>query len=462
MKKVFYLCLIGLLTVFQRCSTEEPALESGNEKVQFTVAIPSQSESGGRMKEDLPDGVSVLISINNSSGSPIATLQRIDLLKIGEGYITEPIELKPGNYSIVDFLIVKDSEVLFATPKHGSPLAPAVARSLPSDFSVGRNSVSNIDMQVVSTKQKDPESFGYVSFSVDVMSPLLISVLLIENETVSFTTAQADIYDGENLIRTYSLGAKINTIGFSEDPDKTYSLVIHKQGYGHFQRQFTYNQLVQELDGKPLKVILDPTLELEIASVYGDDEPFELSIAGQGQITLNGPGELNGTYKLPMEIRDVLLPHGNYLLEIKGDLDQITSFESFGYNTGITKMTGLQHMIALKGLRPGMYLNNELDLRQNEKLTGLEIHIHNTDHILLPETHAIKNFVIITSPNITTPQLDKMVGNIYRNAVEKSIFNGVMEFNTSNSPPPSAETLSKMISLRDEYGWSVFMSDYEF
>jgi hypothetical protein len=461
MKKTLFLSLVSLLTMFLQCS-EEPAVESGNEKVQFTVSISSQDVSGGRAKEDLPHGVSLLISINNSSGSPVLTHHPINLLHMGDGYITEPLELKPGKYSITDFLIVREPEILFATPKYGSPLASAVTRSLPSNFSVGKNSVSNIDMQVVSTKEKDPESFGYVSFTVDVVSPLQISVLLEENENVSFTTAQADIYDDENLLHTYSLGAKVNTIGFSEDPEKTYFLSIHKDGYGFYERYFTYNELLQELDTKPLKVVLRPTVEVEFISIDGANESLGLSIEGEGRIRIMGYGDFNGSHDLPVEFTDVFLPDGNYTIQITGDLDRITNFESFGYNSGIRKMTGLQHMTALKRLRPGMYLRNELDLRHNKNLTGLEIHIDNTDNILLPETHAIRGFVIITGPNITTPELDRMVGSIYRNAIEKTILHGTMEFNTSNSPPPSPETLSKMVELRDFYGWNINLSDYEF
>jgi hypothetical protein len=201
---------------------------------------------------------------------------------------------------------------------------------------------------------------------------------------------------------------------------------------------------------------------LEIETVDASNQPFELVIKGEGKIRIAGYGEFGGSWDLPVEFTDVFLSDGKFKLQITGDLDQITAFHSFGYTSGIRMLTGLEHMTALKQLSPGMYLNNELDLRQNENLTHLEIHIHNTDDILLPETHFIRGFVIITGPNITTPELDRMVGSIYRNAIEKTILRGTMEFNTSNSPPPSPETLSKMIELRDFYGWNVNLSDYEF
>jgi hypothetical protein len=462
MKKILYLCLISLLTLFLQCSTEESPLESGNEKVQFTVAIPSSSESGGRMKGDLPDGVSVLISINNSSGSPVTTLQRINLLKIGEGYITEPLELKPGNYSITDFLIVIDSEVLFATPKYGSPLASVITRPLPSNFSVGRNSVSNIDMQVVSTKDKDPQSFGYVSFSVDVMSPLQISVLLIENETASFTTAQADIYDGENLIHTYSLGAKVNTIGFSEDREKTYSIVIHKRGYGQFKRYFTYNALVEELGGQPLKVTLEPTVELEIISIYGEEEPFALTLTGSGKVKIKGSEWFSGTYTLPVEFTELYLPDGNYSIEITGDIQMITGLESFGYHTGIKTMVGFQHMTALQGFSPGMYFNDEIDFSHNAHIKFIDLwFLESPDWLILPEDHSIKIFTLFLTENPASgEQLDRLLNNIHRNAVEKSIHNGSFSF--ADTEYPSSAAMDKLFELHDVYGWEINVNDYDF
>jgi hypothetical protein len=462
MKKIFSLPLVSILAMFFQCSPEDPDLEPRNEKVHFTIAIPSEDASGGRVNEELPDGAAVQISINNTSGSPIVTHERIPVLKLGESYITEPIELKSGNYSITDFLIVKDSEVLFATPKLGSPLAPVVTRPLPSNFSVGKNSVSNIDMQVVSTKEKDPESFGYVSFSVDVVSPLLISVFTAENENLSLTTAQAGIYDEENLIRTYSLGAKVNTIGFTEDPEKTYTLVIDKRGYIAYKKEFTYNELVHELDGSPLKVLLEPALELEISSVHGDDEPFGLSVKGQGQITITGHDEFSGTYDLPVEFTNVLLPHGDYQIQIKGDLNRIISFSSFGYNTGIRKLGGVEHMTALEHFSPGMYFNDELDFSHNARINFIDLwFLESPDWLKLPENNRIKVFTLFLTRNPASgEQLDRLLNNIHRNAVEKSIRNGSFSF--TNTEYPSPEAIDKLLQLRDEYGWEVHINDYEF
>src|SRR5690348_16913603 len=123
MKKLLTLLnALVILCLLYSCSEEEPMVQK--EQVQFLLNVPA-SDNSGRTASDLPEGVKLLISVANSSGS-VLTLHPVTILKLGDSYITEPLELPVGRYSVTDFLVANTTEVLFATPKHGSPLAGAV------------------------------------------------------------------------------------------------------------------------------------------------------------------------------------------------------------------------------------------------------------------------------------------------------------------------------------------------
>lgn len=60
------------------------------------------------------------------------------MLNIGGAIISKLIELIPGSYKLTDFMLVDASdEVLFATPRKGSPMAMYVKNSLDVSSTAG-------------------------------------------------------------------------------------------------------------------------------------------------------------------------------------------------------------------------------------------------------------------------------------------------------------------------------------
>ncbi len=128
-------------------------------EVKFSVNV--SAAANGRIS-DLPSGTALLLSIKKSSGEVVFLNQRVELLKVGSKYITEPIALHAGDYAITDFMLVDaDNKVLFATPQAGSPLAGAVSHPLPYSFTVSADVASTLDVEVIAVGELDPEDFGY-------------------------------------------------------------------------------------------------------------------------------------------------------------------------------------------------------------------------------------------------------------------------------------------------------------
>lgn len=244
--------ILFLAFILQNCVKEEDAVP---QKIQFAVDLKLTDASGARISA-LPDGTMLRVSIQTGSGDLVLTDHSMEILSFGGGYMTEPIELNPGRYKIVDFFLVHGSQVLYATPRKGSPLAGAVVHPLDYGFNVGNNKVSNIAMEVVDANQKTPEDFGYLSFNIGIVNTFQLSVFTEEDGQFSLASAMAHILNGTDTVRSYDLKNKVNLISFQGDADDTYSLVVIKNGYGRYMREFDIGDLNAELDNKPLKVYL--------------------------------------------------------------------------------------------------------------------------------------------------------------------------------------------------------------
>jgi len=127
--------LIALLAL--NCTHDEKLLLKNN--VQFTITTLSTDHvADGRISTTvLPDSVYVSVSVETPTGIPIYSLKHIEVLKLGDDYITAPLDLVAGSYRLTDFMIVsKNDEVLYATPKVGSSLAAFVDNPLPLNFTI--------------------------------------------------------------------------------------------------------------------------------------------------------------------------------------------------------------------------------------------------------------------------------------------------------------------------------------
>lgn len=128
----------------------------------------------------------------------------------------------------------------------------------------------------------------------------------------------------------------------------------------------------------------------------------------------------------------------------------------FGYNTGISKISGLKHLKGLETFYPGfLFLTENLDLHQNRKLQHLDL-FHTTlpEWFRLPQQHDISSVTLSLADRIvTTEQIDLLINNLHQNAVRRDIYNGTIHL--SDSAMPSAGAVEKIQILEHNYGWEV-------
>jgi hypothetical protein len=459
-KKTLIFFALILIMFLPGCRHDE---DFAREKIQFTFNAISTDASGGRIASAFPEGSSLLFSLEKSNGETVFTRHPVTLLNFGESVITEPLELLPGTYRITDFMLFDKSEtVLYATPRRDSPLGNTVAHALPYGFTVSRNKVSNIEMEVVNARQHTPEDFGYVSFSITTVNAFSLSVFAYENGKASLTDADAYIILGPDTVSRYKLGAKINLLPFKEDPAKAYDLVVIKSGYARFTKHFTFNDLQAELGDKSLTVNLIPAFTL--TKLVDVDIPFYFDISGKNaDIIIDWGDRSSDPYTLDGEqvIEHPYSP-GKYFITITGEIDQINEFHMF-YDYGLTTEINFSHLPGLEVLDMGeTYAPSTIDLSRNKNLTTVSlISVTPLKHIILPAAHHIRT-IDVSSDYLDPASIDAIIDNIYKNVVSTNNTGGSFTLkevfyweDTGMIGPPSAEGINKLQQLRDTYHWQI-------
>lgn len=459
MKVNVSLLLTAVLAVFlQSCTENEPHQEKP-EQVQFSFSLDENDPSNGRSGADeFPAGAELILTITDNSGKPVLTNHRIGIMNFGGGYITEPLEFDLGRYNVTDFLIASGSEILYAVPKKNTPLAPLVVRPLPYSFNVLKGKLTNVAMEVVSTKGYAPKDFGYAAFNIEVVNPLSVTVFTSKGGETKLASAEAFLYDAEDkLIKTYDLGAKVNLLSFKGDVDASYKLVVRKPGWTPFIRTFNYKDLVEELDNLSLNVLMWPAFTMKTDIV----PTFEIEIGGKsGSITIDwGDGSVETSplaYSEPLS--HTYAGSGTYYITITGDLENITSVYEF-YFLGKSTEINFEHLTSLRSLT--LDFPAVLDLSQNAELTSLNlVATTEVEQLLLPSDHKIAFAILNGIGRLKTSHVDYVVNSLYTNAVAHNIRDGFFSVNEYTETPlpehrPSPAATAHLIVLRDNYGWEV-------
>lgn len=462
----------ALILGVQSCDEASVPLEKG--RVQFTLS-PGSSSAGSAKDIQLPENARLRISVENSSGTTIFSNHEIQLLKAGNGYVSDLMELMPGTYSVIDFMIVNDSEVLNAAPKSESILSAFVRHSLPYSFLVTENSVAEHTMQVINARNEKPEAFGYASFDKGNTGNLLSFVVSkTKGGQASLREATAEFRRGKELIKTFPIDPGMNTIAFEGEADAVYTLSIYAGEQAKVQT-FNFKELKKELGAKPLNLTLEPALVLTLESSVDEgneyEDYFDFILEGTGAVNIHWGNGNEDSETLPVTTSQEYTS-GTYTAVITGDLDQITNFYGFSYGTSIYAITGLTNLTALKTYSPSWgAVPIKVDLSNCKKMETIHIEKHGAPYepidlrtdFKLPEEHFIKEFIFnapsfdITRVNISAEELKVFVDNIYNNATRRSIYEG--KFFVYPVEAPSLETQQKLDILQNEYNWEVELSE---
>jgi hypothetical protein len=436
-------------------------------QIQFSFNPNATIKPGGRTAAEFPDGSYLIVTIQSANGQAIFTREQVELVRVGDEYISEPLPLAEGNFRLTDFWVVSPSRVLlYAAPKESAPLADLVDDPLPLTFSVGKDQLSNVGVQVIDVSDTSPQDFGYASFDLEVVRKFQISVFTPSENGLEMSSATATLLDGLDTLQLESLDAKVNTLGFTEAPDDTMTLAITKPGYGRYTRKFTFNQLKQELGGTPLTVVLEPAVTFIALADANSFNPYSFRLSGTGgQFTVDwGDGTSSlfdiGAYET---YEHVYTSSGTFFVSITGDLQNVVEFSSF-YGLGpIVDHIDVAAFTELNDLRIGLTTSpTSIDLTKNKKLTSIMFIGNDMAEVIIAPDN-ILTYVSLDGPNnFTTASLEAFVDILYQSVVASGRTGGYISlyaiwYETDNAMigPPSPATLHKLHSLRNDYGWQL-------
>jgi hypothetical protein len=458
MKKYLFMLLMAA-GVLQQCSDDDgqPSLDKGN--LQFAFSFLS-SDDGRIQATEFPDGSYALLTVKTDGGISVYENQSVPLIRIGDEYTTMPLDFAPGYYRITDFMILSPANVaLYVAPKTGSPLARLVSQPIPRRFRVNTNVVRNVNIEVVAADAHVPADFGYATFgSVVVESSVFQVAVLAPNDggDLAFTTANASIIHDGLIISTQDTPARVSPLYFDSNPSETYTLRILKEGFATYERVFVLQDLLDELDGSPLSIVLTPAFTFQPAY---EDFVFEIMGAAGSFLIVNWGDGTSESITLPVvQLTHQYTGEGPFYAYVTGDLDQITETRFF-YENGDINALSLIHLPNLRVFNSGLNtMPATVDLSRNlllEQFSVMSMEFSSVD--ISRNTHI--NLLYLFAPSFTTAAIDKAIDDLYTNVTANGIYGG--EFSAPDESnnvvgPPSAGSIDKLKALRDVYGWTIW------
>jgi hypothetical protein len=454
-------------STLQHCS--DPGESAVPEKVQFTWSLSDTDSKNGRSKIDrVPDAL--IVTVAKASGETLLENYRINLIRAGDAFISEPLSLTPGRYNITQFMLVAgENELLYAAPVKGAPLAPAVNHPLPFLINILQGRVNRFDVEVLKfTEANFPEEFGYTSFTINDVNPLKISPFLAGENGLAFTTATAYVIEGEDTIKTQPLAARINLFSFrGEDRNTVRKLVVAKPGYATYIKEFRYIDFINQLEGFPLEIIFKPAV-FTCTPFFLNEDPdnmlFKMTLNGpSGNLAVNWGDGASETYVLSSE--GVTLEHqyvtpGNFQMTMSGDVDKIEVLKAF-YGWGAMSAANFQGLTALREIRMGYtHGPSVVDFSNNIGLEYVMMPVVNELKKLILPKNTVLHYLELTGPNQMTPaDVDYVIDQVFNGAVANHTQDGILllgrMYNDTDHMlgPPSPDRLAKLRVLITEYGW---------
>lgn len=463
------LLIVLTCAAFQMCTREEQDPAPG--KVKFTFSTTS-SHTNGRNASDLPPGSYLLVTITDQQDHAVMERERINLLTVGEHLISDPVELGAGNYLLTEFLVVSpESEILYATPKAGSPLANLIQHPLPLTFTVGGDQTTNLEIEVVNVVTSTPEDFGYLSFQLKFVNALdlRIAVAVPSDAGPVLTSCDLFILKDTDTVNTYAFQPEVNTIYLPDQPDETFTLIAAKDAYARYKMDFTYNEILGSLEDGVLNVELVPALTMVTFAEEQIEHRFSFEATWGKQLTIDwGDGTVE-TFTVPsvqsyFEVAHSYSAISEYHITITGDLDHISSFYAY-YGMAPFQQINFTHLTGMTDLRMGLTRSPKvIDLTHNTNLTYVDLsNCSDLEMLHLPPHHQIANLSIDGPNNINSETIDAIIEALLSSVEENGTQDGYLglrllwhQFNHDMVGPPSANGMDKLLKLKNDYNWSVY------
>lgn len=161
---------VGLvMLLLSACTPEDPTASNAQGFVSLSLSN-TESFGAGRITDD-EDYKYLVVSIMDDSGQYILNSEKLQLIKLGDGYFTENIQFRVGTYFITDFIVLDSEEnARLICPKEGSEYASYVEDPLPVSFEVVQEETIIKSVEVLDATRDAPAAYGYTILTFNYVS----------------------------------------------------------------------------------------------------------------------------------------------------------------------------------------------------------------------------------------------------------------------------------------------------
>jgi len=268
-----FFIVIGICaSVTWMVSCTKSATSESTGTLKFSLNLGEQLKSlslADTLGSDSATNYSAIVTITDSRGNIVYSLKRLSIYKFGQEYVSESLNLEVGAYNLTEFMIVKGSSAVYATPLKGSVRAQLVNYPLPIAINITESNSTLVKPEVLTTTSVSPQEFGYSSFSFSVIETLSFKIIAYGSSSDTTNAVQASLrinltsfsdsihgHDTTSFVYktlNYNLTPAINTIEVNKA--QKYELIVTKSGYTGWSRNYTQGQLAN-FKTNPLKVYL--------------------------------------------------------------------------------------------------------------------------------------------------------------------------------------------------------------
>ncbi len=204
---------------------------------EFSLSLPSETAKKSIVATDSSNlSLQVLVTLTDPAGNPVLTDKMIPLYSFGTEYVSEKIEIKPGEYKLTKFMVINAAGVvIFAAPVAGSPLAYLCNRPLPFSFTILSGQVTGSFPRYSQSATRRLTNSDMLRFGMQIITPVEFwTVCILDNPMimapVQFTAATLTVYAPNGWHYTYKLEPSVNKVVIRGGSD-LYNLVIEKEGF---------------------------------------------------------------------------------------------------------------------------------------------------------------------------------------------------------------------------------------
>ncbi len=190
MKNHLFLTIIlnAFIFTFYSCS-DTPDDPNQNEKGLINFSF-TEDVSDGRTAVDMVPS-SIFISVKDEQGNYKLNLEKLKVVSVGGGYISENVEFNQGNYTVEDFIVLnKEDSAIYITPKIESEFSILVDNPLPVPFKVSLDSTTSVEMDVIPVSGHTADEFGYANFTLNI-----IDLTTLDSGLVLYYPFNGNTYD---------------------------------------------------------------------------------------------------------------------------------------------------------------------------------------------------------------------------------------------------------------------------